>query len=346
MTTTASNSWLLAALLLAVPATARADVTPPTPTPEQVEAAKVLYHEARELHRQGKLKEALERALEAYRTASTPVTALEAAQLLIEAGQLVEARDITRAVALFPPSPRESDKGRDARQEAATLAGTLDARIPKIAIAGRPAGVDVMLDGRPFAGSDPTAWQGLDPGTHTLTVRADDRVCTTINVTLAEGEARTIDLHDVAVSCRVEPAPPSESLPTPTAAAPAPASAPRAPPPEPTSSGGSESALRWVGVAVGGAGVVAIGVGGGVALAAKSRYDSVAAECPARGCTSSAYAVRESARSRADAATGTMIAGAAALGGGVLLFVLAPNAHAAARVGIGPGSVRLTVSFE
>ncbi len=355
---TASNSWLLAAMFLALaalPAVARADTTPAAPTPEQVEAAKVLYREARELHRQGKLKEALEHALQAYRTASTPVTALEAAQLLIEAGQLVEARDLARAVALLPPSPRESDKGRDARQEAATLAGTLDARIPKIAIAGRPPALDVMLDGKPFAGSDPTAWQGLDPGAHAIVVRAGERACTTINMTLAEGEARTIDLHDVAVSCRVEPAPPppiaSDGTATPAAnpSVPAPRSETIEPATVAKAHERSASPLRWIGVAVGGAGVIAIGVGGGVALAAKSSYDSVAGDCPARGCTSAAFGVRESARSRADAATVTMVVGAAAVTGGVLMFVLAPDAQASAastRVGIGPGDVRITIPFE
>jgi len=104
--------------------------------------------------------------------------------------------------------------------------------------------------------------------------------------------------------------------------------------------------VRWAGIVIGSAGLVAIGVGGVVALAAKSSYDSVAAECPERGCTSAAYGTRQSARDRGDAATVTMIVGAAALTGGALMFVLAPDAPSAPRVGIGPGSVRFTLSFE
>jgi hypothetical protein len=41
-----------------------------------------------------------------------------------------------------------------------------------------------------------------------------------------------------------------------------------------------------------------------------------------------------------------MIAGAAALAGGVLLFALAPDARAAPRVGLGLGGARLVISFE
>ncbi len=363
---TASNSLLAGALLFLVPlipGVARADTpSAPPPTEEQVQAAKVPYREARELHRQGKLKEALERALEAYRMASTPVTALEAGHLLVEAARLVEARDDVRSVALFAVSPRESDKGREARQEAAALGAALDARIPKVAIAGRPASVDVILDGKPFTGTDPTAWLGLDPGAHALVVRSGERTCTTINVTLAEGEARTIDLHDVASTCRVDavtppptetaaPPQPATALPgagrvTPPVQATSPAPPPvSAPPPRPES---PSAGWRWAGAIVAGAGVVAVGAGGGVALAAKSNYDSVAAECPARGCSLSAFDVRESARSQADAATVAMAVGAAAIAGGALLFFLAPSSGSdAARVAVsvGLGSARVAVRF-
>ena len=267
---TASSNWILGALLFVCPAVARADPPSTPPTEEQVQAARIPYREARELHRQGKLKEALDRALEAYRIASTPVTALEAGQLLVEAGRLVEARDIGRNVAGFPVSPRESDKGREARQDAAAMAATLDARIPKIAIAGRPSGVDVVLDGRPLAVTDPTAWLGVDPGAHALVVRSGDRTCTTINVTLAEAEARTIDLHDVALTCRKETAPPAAAetpAPQPPAVTPSPPIRADLPPPAlvppPERRESAASPWRWVGLAVAGAGAAAIGVGGG-----------------------------------------------------------------------------------
>ena len=191
----------LAAMLLAAPLRARAQPSA-TPTEEQVERARALYKDARELHRRGHLKEAIDRALEAYRVASTPVTALEAGRMLVEAGRLVEARDIVRSVALLPVSPRESDKGRDARQQAVSLGAALDGRIPKVAVAERPRDLDVVLDGKPLPQSEGAAWQGVDPGSHALVVRDAERTCTTIAVVLAEGEARTIDLHDAATACR------------------------------------------------------------------------------------------------------------------------------------------------
>ncbi len=343
---------------LACPATAWADppATPVSPpSEEQVQSARVPYHEARELHRQGRLKEALERALEAYWIASTPVTALEAGQLLVEGGRLVEARDIVRSVAAFPVSPRESDKGREARQGATALGTALDARIPKIAIAGRATGMDVALDGKPLAASDPTAWLGVDPGAHAVVVRAGDRTCATINVTLAEAESRTIDLRDAASACRKELAlpPPTPASAESVAPQPAPAPPPSATKPEttaPATGSPPGNGWRWAGIAIAGAGAVAVGVGGGIALAAKGSYDSVASQCPADGCTASGYSVRQSARSQADVATGIMIGGAVAAAGGLLLVVFTPSSGSGSDVGhpvvgVGLGNVRIAVRF-
>jgi hypothetical protein len=323
------------------------------PTEDQVDAARALYREARELHKQGKLREATDKALEAYRTAATPVTALEAGELLVEAGRLVEARDIVRGVALLPVSPRESEKGRDARQQAASLAGQLDMRIPKIAFADRPAAVQLLLDGRPLAATDPTAWQGLDPGPHALVVRVDDRPCTTVNLVLSEGEERTIDLHAAASACRPEaptsPPPVPRVTPPPTAprvTAPpsAPAPSPPLPSPEAPSRGGA-SPWKWGGAALGAAGVVAMGVGGYVALHAKSDYDSVSGGCTSRGCDENAYGVRQDARSRADAGGVVIGIGAAVLASGVLLWLLEPASDRPG-VALGPGMVHLVLSLR
>jgi hypothetical protein len=337
--TASSSARLIVCLALLFPLPARAQAQAAPPGEEQVEAARALYREARELHRQGHVKEALAKALDAFRTAATPVTAFETGQLLVEVGRLVEARDMLRAIPLLPVSPRESDKGREARQQAMSLGAQLDMRIPKIAFADRPSGVDLVLDGRPVASTDATAWQGVDPGAHALLVRVDERPCTTINLSLSEGEERTIDLHDAAAACR-----PASPPAPPVAASRAPYSPPPpALPPSPVPTR-ARSPWRWVGVAAAGAGVVALGVGGGVALAAKGRYDSVASECPAAGCNEHGFDVRTSARSQADVATVVMVVGAGALVGGGLLGWLSA-AGAGPQAILGPGTVAVRATF-
>jgi hypothetical protein len=348
--TASSRRWWVVLSVLLVPAGARADAPASTPSEAQVQAARSLFHEARELHRAGKLDEALEKALAAYHTAPTPVTAMEAGTLLVDLGHIVEARDLLRSVSALPVSPRESDKGREARQQAVTLAASLDARIPKIALAARPAGATVLLDGRPSS-LDAGAWQGVDPGVHVLVVVVDGRTCTTINVTLAESEERTIDLRDVASTCARDRAtevaagpPPPAPAPAPTPAAPPPSVvALQPPPPVPESTARTDNPLHWIGLAVAGAGVVAIGVGGGLALGAKSQYDSVASQCPANVCSQNGYDTRNDARSRADVATVVMSVGAAVAASGVVLWLLEPSQRTS--VGIGSGTVHVGASW-
>jgi hypothetical protein len=338
--TASSSAWIGAALAVFVSVAAQADPLPPLPSEEQVNSARALYRETRELERAGKIKEALDKALEAYNTAATPVTALEAARLLVEAQRLIEARNMARGVALIPVSPRESDKGREARQQAPVLADTLDARIPKLAVGDRPGGVDVMLDGKRLP-EDAMVWQGVDPGAHALELRMGNRSCTTLHVVLAEGEQRTIDLHDAAASCKPETsdasAPPG----------PSPAShvlSPNAP----TEPIGGEARIshpwRPVAGAVAGLGVAAVGVGAYLAMSAKSDYDSVASQCTP-GCTQPAFEVRTNARSRADVATVVTIAGAATIGAGALLWFGDPG-HTWAQVALGPTSVRLVLPLR
>jgi hypothetical protein len=341
-----SNCRWVALLALLVPSTVWADPPASPPSEAQLQAARSLFHEARELHRAGKLDEALEKALAAYHTAPTPVTAMEAGTLLVDLGHLVEARDLLRSVPSLPVSPRESDKGRDARQRAVALAASLDARIPKVALASRPSTATILLDGKP-ANLDAGAWQGVDPGAHALVVLVDGKPCTTINVTLAESEERTIDLRDVTSTCVHDRTPELAPAPSPPPAAPIATTPPTVatppPPAPPPSNATADNPMRWVGLAIVGAGVVAVGVGGGLALGAKSQYDSVAGQCSAQGCTQAGYDTRNDARSRADVATVVMVVGAAVAAGGAVLWLLEPSQRTS--IGIGPGTVGVRASW-
>jgi hypothetical protein len=192
----------------------------------------------------------------------------------------------------------------------------------------------------------------VDPRPLTLLVRTEDRTCSTITVNLAEGEVRTIDLHDVASSCRLEPPPVEVPRPVPLARPPATGGEPpptQAPPPDHI----GPSPMKWVGLTLGGVGLVALGVGGALALTAKSDYDSVAAQCPGNVCASHAYNVRVDARARADWATGTMVVGGLAAVGGLLMWLLAPDQGATrpsdaarAQLVVGPGTVGLSVPLR
>jgi tetratricopeptide (TPR) repeat protein len=88
---------------------------------------------------------------------------------------------------------------------------------------------------------------------------------------------------------------------------------------------------RIGGLALGGAGVVAIGISTAMALSAKGRYnDALDMHCMGMkdACDPTGLMLTADARSSANVATVVFLVGAAAVGGGVALYLLAPKGDA------------------
>lgn len=88
--------------------------------------------------------------------------------------------------------------------------------------------------------------------------------------------------------------------------------------------------MRIAGLVVGGVGVVAIGVSSYMTLSARSKYnDALAKYCGnmTNNCDDTGLTLTHDARHEANVATFVFIAGAAAVGGGVALYLLAPKGH-------------------
>ena len=116
-------------------------------------------------------------------------------------------------------------------------------------------------------------------------------------------------------------------------APPAPAALPDASPPA------TGQTQRTVGLVIGGAGVAGIVVGAIVGIAAKARYDAATSSCNGNVCPSMiGLDELDSAASMARAATITLVAGAAALAGGAVVFFTAPRPKttSAPSLGLGP----------
>jgi hypothetical protein len=330
------------AIAAAIASPARvAQASPATPSESELAAARALYHDGVLLHREDKLDEARAKIVAAYRTAHTPVIALELAKIEAQLGHLAAAYGVARAVDDMPSSPRETDKGRDARREAAALAASLRGRTATLRIAS-PSGIDgaeIRVDGD---ASDEAAGTGssgstdivVDPGAHVVAIVAAGRTCASDRVSAQPGEARDVDLRDRAVATCAPPAsndvasrdpePSTDSPPTP---APAPAVEPRDAP--------ATSPTRWFALGLAGAGAVTAGVGGVIALRAKSQYDSVAEQCPFGACTPSAFEVREQARAHANGATYAIALGLVGAAAGVALwFYEGSREHDSTKVGV------------
>ncbi|HEY2516334.1 MAG TPA: tetratricopeptide repeat protein [Polyangiaceae bacterium] len=350
---------LLAALLLASAPVPLARAAPPAKAISEadVDAARTLYREARTLDRQGKIDEAIAHAEDAFRLAPTPVIGLELGRLLLEARRVSEAYAMLTGLDSLPLTPHESDRGRGARQEAATLAASVRNRLSALTIsARRPDGVDVEVDGARLASDDVGQPSMVDPGVHNVTWRRDGRACASLTVRLVAGDARSVELGEQGATCSppapvIPPAPHEDAKDVKLAPSPPPRPLellppPAAPAPLAREEGGAHP-FRWIGVGALGTGLVALTIGEAVGIKAKNDYDGVAAQCPAAGCTPAGFAVREGARSDAQAANVAIASGVALMvgGAGAVVYDLffRPSPKGNVKVGFTGTGVSVTV---
>jgi hypothetical protein len=98
--------------------------------------------------------------------------------------------------------------------------------------------------------------------------------------------------------------------------------------------------VRVLALSTGALGVVGLGVGGAFALSAKSTYKDSLVFCPTNQnlCTQQGLDARNSARSKGNIATGTMILGGGLAALGAVLWIVAPTANGNMRrsVGVAP----------
>jgi hypothetical protein len=317
-------SLLVAALVTAVPAAASAaPAAVRTPSAADLDVARELHRQASALARQGKQEEALAREFAAYRAASTPITALELGRMLIDAKRIADAYDVLVHVPQIPVSPRESEKGRAARQDAAKLAASLRSKVSLISVAVRgESGLEIDIDGERVPAESLGEARRIEPGVHTVTWRRDGRTCGSTSVTIGERESRTVEAgpcsasETSAVSLQIaETHRPPERAPPPLEKATPPVGTKRP-------HDGDIRWGRWIGIGAGAAGIALVGAGAYIALDAKSDYDSVAAECGPNGCTRRAFDIRDGARDHAGVASVMLGLGAAAIVGGAIAIVV------------------------
>jgi hypothetical protein len=93
-----------------------------------------------------------------------------------------------------------------------------------------------------------------------------------------------------------------------------------------------------VGLVLGAVGVVGLGVGAGFAVGAKSAYNASLPECQPNApdqCSQAGVNQRSSAVNAGNVATVAVVVGAAALAGGVVLWLTAPTASRPAQAAVG-----------
>ena len=125
----AASLCLLAAFVLAGVAHAQRE-----PTPADLETARDLYKQGRDLEKKGDLKGALEKLRAAHAVGRTPLTAIELARVEVQLGMVVEAREVCLGVARMPVASDESARSATARKDAAKLAEDLKAKVATVIV--------------------------------------------------------------------------------------------------------------------------------------------------------------------------------------------------------------------
>jgi hypothetical protein len=346
----AALALVLLAFVVLTPSPARAaQPSARTPTDAELETARSLYRDAVLLHRQEKLPEALARIAAAYRTVRTPIIALELGKIEAQLGRLADAFEALRGIEDLPMNPRETEKGRDARREAAALAASLRERLAsiRVVVPNALADAEVRIDGE--RADSPEQPRVVDPGPHNVSFHAGGRACASSSITLQEGELRVIDLRDRLSACASggsdASAASKESDRSTRPDEPSAASEANAQ----RSSGGSIALRDVAEIGLVSAGALATGIGAYVALRARADYAAVAPDCPRGLCSAEAYDVRQAARAHAIGATYAIAFGLASIASGVTLWLLDPARHPSQKACVGvafaPSGVWMSVSI-
>jgi hypothetical protein len=286
------------AAILAIVATLAATTAYAEPTAADLESARELYREGKELRQRGDLRGALERFKAAHGYGQTPVTGVELGKAHMQLGELVEAREVFLSIARLKVASDETDKSAQARAEAAELAEQVRGKIPTLVVkvSGTPPNTEptVTIDGATVPIVALSSIRKVNPGEHAVAVRVGTHE-EKRTVTVSESESK-----DVAIDFTGVPAD-------------APAASPRR----------SIHPLTYVGVGLAAAGLAAGTVGGVLALGKASSVDDA---CNGLSCPPSAKSDVDDGRTFATISTIGFAATAAGLAlAAVGLFVLKPK---------------------
>jgi hypothetical protein len=309
-------------LLLSAPGLAFAD---PARTGTEVAAAEGLFYEARTLMQAGKYADACPKLEEAMRLDPGIGTEFNLADCNEHLGKLATAWTAFNDVAGQAKLSNQAEREKLARKRAAAL----EPRLPRLAVdvpAGIP-GVEVKRDALVVAAS---AWGTLvpvDPGTHRIAVTAPGKAPWETTVTTREGKIARVavprDLPAVGAPVAVASGPvaPVEPIATTTTSS-AGALSESFPEPIVDGHGDTQRAAGWV---ISSLGLAGVGVGAGFGLSSLGKRNDSRNHCNAAGCDSEGVSLRDDAVRNGNVATISMIAGGAALAGGLLLVLTAPR---------------------
>ncbi len=301
---------LAGALALTAPVRAQADDATRA-------AARSLGYEGINDFQAGNFTAAADKLDRAYLALRVPSLGLWSARALEKTGKLVAAAERYLEVQRLDPGSGDVAVQKQAQVDAKNEHTALVPRIPSVVIQveGAPANeVKVSANGAAVPSSLIGAKRPVDPGSVTLEAQHGERTARE-QVTLREGETKTVVLRFTAQA-------------TPVAAVPVATATTTPPPPrqdrpaEKASSGSGTRTLGFVALGVGGAGIVAGAITGGIAMANKGSIEG----CEGTRCPPSARADVSSYNDLRTVSSVCFIGGGVLAATGLVLVITAPKA--------------------
>jgi hypothetical protein len=332
-------SWIRASRakcsLLAAPAfalcTGVAEVALAQPHPGDAAMAETLFNDAKRRMATGDYASACPKLAESYRLDPGGGTLTALAACHEGSGKTASAWTEFLQVVSEARQAGRADRERFAQQHIHAL----EPKLSKLTVVVDPAiarlpGLEVSRDGTLLG---PAGWgmaAPVDPGEHTIEVKATNKKPWAVTVTIGPvSDVQTVTLPAPADLPVPSAAPLPESSPARAEAISAseePVPNPAPPPPDlaPTPTGNGQ---RTVGLLVIGAGLVAAGVGTYFGVQAISKSNRAKALCSPGECTNpEAVSVNDDAKSAAVTADVTLGLALAALATGVVVYIVAPSA--------------------
>lgn len=282
-------------------------------------AAEALFEQARSLMTEGKYADACPRFADSQRLDPSPGTLLNLANCYEKLGRTATAWATYREAASAANAAGRADYVASAQRHADALAPHLAKLTTTVA---QPVdGLQVRRDGVDVAKAEWGVPIPVDAGSHSLEASAPGFKPWSSSVDVAQDGSQV----SVAVPA-LEAAPVTATAPPTTPAS----TPPPAPAPPPAAEGSPGNGQRIAAVVVGGVGVVGLGLSGVFAVLAKNKYNDSLQDCPTSPnvCTQAGVNTRNDALTDGNIASVAFGVGAAALVGGVVLWLTAPSASA------------------
>ena len=285
-------------------------------TTASADKADKLFQKAKKLHSEKKYAEACPTYEEVDKTDPAIGSKLNVAKCYEDWGRLATAYD------WYVQADKMATDAKDERApKIKEVIEELDVNVPRMTIkipdGADPDIVDTLtLDGQPIPESWHNTLQRIDPGPHVIEFVVDGQKKKKMAPVERGGESE-LSL-DIPKGVGKKPRPPKKKNGEVT------------PPVVVTRDPGKTR--RYLGIGVGSAGVVAVGVASVITLSARSKYkDALADHCmgSTSGCNATGFKLTHDARSKANVATVVTLVGVAAIAGGVILYLTAPDAAAA-----------------